>query len=67
MLNGKATIVYLTVRLIKKTKRKWVNILQNQNPEGKVKVEWDLSNYATQADLKNTSGLDTSKLVKRLT
>ena len=39
MLNGKATIVYLTVRLIKKTKCKWVNILQNQNPEGKVKVE----------------------------
>ena len=31
MLNGKATIVLLTVGLIKNTKHKWVNILQNQN------------------------------------
>ena len=28
---------------------------------GKVKVELDLSNYATEADLKNTAGVDTSK------
>ena len=67
MLNGKAPIVYSSVGLIKKTKWKWVNIFQNQNPEGKVKVELDLSNYAKKVDLKNTSGLDTSKLVKRLT
>ena len=44
-----------------------MNIFQNQNPEGKVKVELDLSNYAKKVDLKNTSGLDTSKIVKRLT
>ena len=31
MLNGKATIVILTVWLIKKTLCKWVNIFQNQN------------------------------------
>ena len=32
MLNWKATIVFLTVGSIKKTKGKWVNIFQNQNP-----------------------------------
>ena len=31
MLNGKATIVLLTVGLIKKKQYKWVNIFQNQN------------------------------------
>ena len=31
MLNGKATIVLLTVGLIKMTLYKWVNIFQNQN------------------------------------
>ena len=28
---------------------------------GRVKVELDLSNYETKADLKNTAGVDTSK------
>ena len=32
MLNGKATIVLLTVGFIKKTLYKWVNIIQNQIP-----------------------------------
>ena len=31
---------------------------------GKVKVELDLSNYATKADLKNATGVDTSKSAK---
>ena len=31
----------------------------------RVKVELNLSNYATKADLKNAAGLDTSKLLKR--
>ena len=30
----------------------------------RVKVELDLSNYATKADLKNVTGKDTSKFVK---
>ena len=30
----------------------------------KVKFELDLSNYATEADLKNITGVDTSKFVK---
>ena len=32
----------------------------------RVKVELDLSNYATKSDLKNTASVDTSKLLKRL-
>ena len=32
----------------------------------KIKVELDLSNYATRSDLKNAAGVDTSKFVKKL-
>ena len=32
---------------------------------GKVKVELDLSNYATKADLKNATGVDTSDFAKK--
>ena len=31
-----------------------------------VKVELDLSNYATKADLKNATGVDTSKFAKKI-
>ena len=31
----------------------------------RVKVELDLSNYATKADLKTTTGVDTSKFAKK--
>ena len=31
-----------------------------------MKIELDLSNYATKADLKNAIGLDTSKFAKKL-
>ena len=33
---------------------------------GRVKVELDLSNYATKVDCKNTTGVDTSKFAKKL-
>ena len=33
--------------------------------EGRVKVELDLSNYATKADLKTATGVDTSKYAKK--
>ena len=33
---------------------------------GRVKVELGLSNYATKVDLKNASGLDTSKFSKKV-
>ena len=32
----------------------------------KVKVELDLSSYATKADLKNATGVDTSKFTKKV-
>ena len=33
---------------------------------GRVKVELDLSNYATKADLKTEAGVDTSKFAKKV-
>ena len=33
---------------------------------GRVKVELDLSNYAKKADLKNATGVDTSKFAKKV-
>ena len=33
---------------------------------GRVKGELDLSNYATKADLKNGTGVDTSKCAKKV-
>ena len=33
---------------------------------GRVKVELDFSNYATKADLKNATGVDTSKLARKI-
>ena len=32
---------------------------------GNVKIELDLSNYATKADLKTATGVDTSKFAKK--
>ena len=44
-----------------------MNNFQNQNIFGKrIKVELDLSNYATKTDLKNATGVDTSKFAKRV-
>ena len=45
---------------------KWV-IIQNQIVilETKIKVELDLSNYATKSDVENGLSLDTSKFVKK--
>ena len=39
---------------------------EQKSSGGKVKVELDLSNYATKADLKNAKGVDTSKFIRRL-
>ena len=33
---------------------------------GKVKVELDLSNYATKTNLRNATGADTSKFAKKI-
>ena len=32
---------------------------------GKLKIELDLSNYVTKADLKNATSVDTSKFVEK--
>ena len=55
MLNEKVMTIILTAGLIKKACR------------GRdIKIELDLSNNATKADLKNTTGVDTSKFVKKV-
>ena len=74
MLNGKAAIVLLTVGLIKKTQYERVNIFLNRElwrggrrgRGGDVKVELDLSNYPTKINLRNVSGVHTSKFVKKI-
>ena len=44
-----------------------MNIFQNQKFFGRrVKVELDFSNYATIADLKNATGVDTSKFTEKV-
>ena len=65
MVNGKAMIIILIAAMIKNTWHKGVNIYQNQNLWGDVKVELDLSNYATKADLKNSTGGDISKFTNK--
>ena len=39
---------------------------QESKSLGKVKVELDLSNYATQTDLKNATGIDKSSFAKKI-
>ena len=42
-----------------------MNIFRNQNLRG-VKVELDLSNYATKVDLKTAAGVDTSRFARKV-
>ena len=42
------------------------HFLEPQFSEGKMKLELDLSNYTTKTDLKNETGNDTSKFVKKI-
>ena len=42
------------------------HFLEPQFLEGKMKLELDLSNYTTKTDLKNETGNDTSKFVKKI-
>ena len=64
MLNGKVVIISFTVRLI-------INALYKYFPKpnslgGKVKVNLDLSNYATKVALKNSTGVDSSKFARNV-
>ena len=38
---------------------------EQKSSGGRVKVELDLSNYATKSDLKNETGVDTSSFAKK--
>ena len=60
-------IVLLIVGLIKKTLCKMSQYFPKPyiSFEENIKVELDLSSYATKAELKNTTGTDTSKLAAK--
>ena len=59
-------IIYLKVRIIKKILLyKFSYFSEPYTRDKNKKVELDLSNYATKFDLKNATGLDTSKLAKK--
>ena len=64
MTNGKAMIIFLVVKLIKNTLYKMSQYFPKpyRSFGGNVKVELDLSSYATKTELKNAAGVDTSKL-----
>ena len=63
MLNGNTMIIILTVGLIKKTQMREY-FLELKSSEGRVKVELDLPNYATEADLKNATGFAYIEIIK---
>ena len=67
MSNGKATIINLTVGLIKKILFYIMSYLAEAytHSKNKIKVKLDLSNYATKSDLKNTTSVDTSEFTKK--
>ena len=64
MWDGKATIIFLTVGLIKKTEYLSEYFPKPKSLGANVKVELDFFHYATKADLKNAADVDTSDLPK---
>ena len=67
MLNGKAMTIHLIVGLRKKTLNKMSQYFPKPYKSfGRdINVKVDLSNYATKLDLKNATGVDTSKLAAK--
>ena len=63
MLNGNTMIIILTVGLIKKTQMREY-FLELKSSDRRVKVELDLPNYATEADLKNATGFAYIEIIK---
>ena len=49
----------------KRNINEWI-FYRNEISGGRSKVQLDLSNYATKADLKNETSVDTSKFAKKL-
>ena len=68
MLNGKVMIVHLIVGSINKkiVKKNSKYFPETKSSGGKLKVELDLSNYATKTNLKNATGVDTWNFSKKL-
>ena len=68
MLNAEAMILLLIVGLTTKISLDKTSYFPEpyNRSRNKIKVELDLSNYATRSDLKNAAGVDTSKFVKKL-
>ena len=68
--SGKATTILLIVGLIKNISLYKMSYFLNHvfviPSKSKIKVETDLSNYATKSDFKNATGADTSKIAKKL-
>ena len=66
MLNEKVMIIRLIVGQIKKDILSMREYFPEPKSLGKVKVELDLSNYATKTDFKNKAGIDTSSFGKKV-
>ena len=67
MLNGKATIMFLTVGLIKKIQLYKISYFAEPRTHDKNKIEFeiDTSNYTTKSDLKSATGDDTLDFAKK--
>ena len=67
MSNGKVMIILLIVGLIKKILYKMIQYFLKpyRSFGGNINFSADLSNYATKTDLKNATGVDTSKLAAK--
>ena len=68
MSNRGVMIIHLIVGLIKKILLYQMSHFPERytHSKNKVKLELDLSNYETNSDLKNATGVDASKFAKRL-
>ena len=66
MINGKGTIIILTVWLVKKILLLKMSYFLATHTlcKNKIEIELDLSNYATKSNLKNAAGVDTSDFAK---
>ena len=66
MLDGKATIILLTVGLIKKILLPKISYFPepHTHSKNKIEIELDLSNYATKSDLKKATDVDALDFAK---
>ena len=67
MSNGKDMIIHLITGLIKRMlyKNKSIHLQPYEPFRGDINVKVDLSNYATKADIKNATGIHSTKLALR--